>query len=163
LILKYIDSFRSYDEYPFIVTELASGGSLEKLVGRFVYPPRRKKFLPSEIIDVALHVGLALKHLHRNNIIYRDLKLENVFIFKITPDYSIYKLGDFGISKDILKEVSRTMKSYFVTDYLAPEVLEGKPKTFKNDAWALGILIYMLCSTGNHPFYEYDTLEKNKL
>lgn len=163
LILKYIDSFRDEREYPYIVTELATAGSLDKIIGRLVYPRMPLIFSFEDILDAALHVAIGVKHLHKNNIVYRDLKIGNVFMFQINENFKIYKIGDFGVSKDTLKEVSQTAKHYLCSEFLAPEALEGNLKTFKNDSWALGILIYMMCCDGTHPFYDGFYFEKDQL
>eukprot|EP00742_Colponemidia_sp_Colp-10_P003108 GILJ01003311.1.p1 GENE.GILJ01003311.1~~GILJ01003311.1.p1 ORF type:complete len:1123 (-),score=177.83 GILJ01003311.1:99-3467(-) len=89
---------------------------------------------------------LALNYLHERNIIYRDLKPENVMI----DSQGYPKLIDFGIAK---KTNGRTYTIIGTPQYMAPEVILGKGYTKAVDIWALGICLYeFIC--GPLPFGE---------
>ncbi|CAI5735833.1 unnamed protein product [Hyaloperonospora brassicae] len=92
-------------------------------------------------------VALAIRHLHQNNIIYRDLKLENVLV---DSDGHV-ALTDFGMSKENMPEKGRT--STFVGTYqmMAPEVFSGKSYSRAVDWWALGVMVYEMID-GRTPF-----------
>lgn len=98
---------------------------------------------------------LGLKYLHEQDIIYRDLKPENVVI-----DATGYiKLTDFGLSK---LDITQDIKTYSICgtpEYLAPEILrkEGHNKTV--DWWTLGCIIYEMIF--NRP--PFQSSNKNKL
>ncbi|CAK87907.1 unnamed protein product (macronuclear) [Paramecium tetraurelia] len=115
----------------FFITQFMKGGELFqhlKHVKRF--EESRTKFYVSEII-------LALEHLHSKNIIYRDLKPENVLL----DDQGHVCLTDFGMAK-ILKK-NELAKSFCGTpEYLAPEILLETGHSMAADWWALGILTY---------------------
>jgi len=75
-------------------------------------------------------------------IIHRDLKTANIFL---TKDRQV-KIGDFGISKTLDKTQLAATSMIGTPYYLSPEMVEGKPYSFKADIWALGIILYQLCS-----------------
>lgn len=89
---------------------------------------------------------LALEYLHEHNIVYRDLKPENVFI--CSKGY--IKLGDFGFAK-ILENGNRTYTFCGTPGYVAPENVLAHGYNFSVDWWGLGILMYVLL-TGRQPF-----------
>lgn len=89
---------------------------------------------------------LILEHLHKHNIIYRDLKPENLMV----DEDGYLKLLDFGTAK-IIK--GRTYSVMGTPHYMAPEVILGKGYSFSADLWSLGIMIYeFVC--GMVPFGE---------
>lgn len=92
-------------------------------------------------------VALAIHHLHQNEIIYRDLKLENVLV---DSDGHV-ALTDFGMSKENMPDKGRT--STFVGTYqmMAPEVFSGKSYSRAVDWWALGVMVYEMID-GRTPF-----------
>lgn len=91
-------------------------------------------------------IVLALEYLHNNNIVYRDLKPENVFI-----DHNGYtKIGDFGFAK-ILNDSNRTYTFCGTPGYVAPENVLAHGYNCSVDWWGLGVLMYVLL-TGRQPF-----------
>lgn len=81
---------------------------------------------------------LAVKHCHDRKIVHRDLKTKNLFL---TKDQRI-KLGDFGIAK-LLNHTRDKLNTMVGTPYyLAPELIENKPYSFKSDIWSLGIVLF---------------------
>ena len=92
-------------------------------------------------------IVLALEELHRNGIIYRDLKPENV---AIGSDGHI-KLIDFGLSKD---QVGNNTSFSFCgsVSYLAPEMLRRTGHGKAVDWYLLGIVLYEML-TGRVPFF----------
>ena len=78
---------------------------------------------------------LIVEHLHEKNIIYRDLKPENVMI----DEDGYPKLIDFGTAKKI---TGRTYTVVGTPHYMAPEVIEGKGYGLSADLWSIGVMIY---------------------
>lgn len=91
-------------------------------------------------------IVLALEYLHDHNIVYRDLKPENVFI-----DQQGYpKLGDFGFAK-VLDSGKRTYTFCGTPGYVAPENILAHGYGPSVDWWGLGVVLYVLL-TGKQPF-----------
>ena len=146
-IIKYYESFIqnensfSQKEKLYIVMEYCEKGDLRQLIKD--YKDKNKKISQKKIILIILDICEGLKEIHRNNIIHRDLKPENIFISK---NFKI-KIGDFGISKKFQNpnQYAKTQKG--TINYMAPEMIKENPKyNNKVDIWALGCIIYELCT-----------------
>ena len=83
---------------------------------------------------------LAICYMHEKNIIYRDLKPENLLIDK----EGHIKIADFGFAKKLTND--RTFTLCGTPEYLAPEIILGSKEGYGKSAdwWALGILVYEL-------------------
>jgi len=128
------------DKSLYMLMEYVIGGELFSQLrksGRFSNETSR--FYASEII-------LALAYLHSKNIVYRDLKPENLLIDK---DGHI-KITDFGFAKHV---EDRTWTLCGTPEYLAPEIIQSKGHGRAVDWWAVGILIYEMLA-GYPPFYD---------
>jgi len=91
-------------------------------------------------------IVLVIQYLHEKNIVYRDLKPENLLI----GSNGYLKITDFGFAKELHQD---TWTLCGTPEYLAPEIIQSKGHGLGVDWWALGILMYeMLC--GYPPFYD---------
>lgn len=95
-------------------------------------------------MDWFTQICLALEHVHSHKILHRDIKSENIFL----SDGRI-KLGDFGISKLIEDSVAKTFIG--TPYYISPEIVQNLPYSYKSDIWALGVVLYEMC-TLKYPF-----------
>ena len=97
---------------------------------------------------------LGTRYLHENKIVHRDLKPENILIFEKSPGLLIFKICDFGVSKDVKMTYGVTTNQSFTKEYGAPEQLSAMqpPSPFLIDSWALGIIIYQICTEKYHAF-----------
>ena len=81
---------------------------------------------------------LAIKYLHENKIIYRDIRPENIIVLK----NGYIKLIDFGNAKEIENKTKTIIGTPY---YMAPEVILGDLYSFEIDYWSIGICLYEFC------------------
>ena len=109
--------------------------------------PRKARVLMNERINgVAVGIASALKHLHDRNIIYRDLKRDNV---GFSTD-GVVKLFDFGLSKELPPDNDEE-ETFYLTRvgaprYMAPEIVASQPYNKKADVYSFAILLWEICS-----------------
>jgi len=121
----------------YFVMEYAQGGDLIYHVRQNNFTHTRAKFYLCEVL-------LALEYLHKKNIIYRDLKLDNILL---TVEGHI-KITDYGLCKENM-DVSTTTNTFCGTpEFMAPELLKGHPYTRAVDWWTFGILTYEMLVRG---------------
>lgn len=130
-IVKLYYAFQSPSKL-FLVMEYAPGGNLHS---RMVECGRLSK---AEIKFYVAEIAWALHKLHEENIIYRDLKPENV----VLTELGHIKFTDFGLAYRLKTKDSRMSSFSGTPEYLAPEVIENKPYGQAVDWWSLGILLY---------------------
>jgi serine/threonine protein kinase len=138
-------AFQSRDKLYFVL-DYCAGGELFFHLGKVgLFPETRTRFYAAEII-------LAISYVHSLDIIYRDLKPENVLL-----DASGHiRLTDFGLSKEGISNSSSGANSFCGTpEYLAPEILNRHGHGRAVDWWSLGALTYEML-TGLPPFYCQD-------
>jgi cGMP-dependent protein kinase len=118
----------------YILTDLITGGDLYTAVLQIGRPLAHG--------EAQFYIGsllLALEHLHDRDIVYRDLKLENVML----DARGYIKLIDFGIAKR-LDDTGRTFTCLGTPHYMAPEMLQNQGYGTEVDIWALGIMLHIL-------------------
>ncbi|KAK8895938.1 hypothetical protein M9Y10_013824 [Tritrichomonas musculus] len=128
--------------------EYVAGGEL------FTHMRQNKKLPVEEVRLYVAELSLAIDYLHSQNIIYRDLKPENVLL---SMDGHV-KLTDFGLAKMLSPDLKQAETFCGTNEYLAPEIVQRMPYGPPIDWWALGILTYELLF-GISPFHESSKLK----
>ncbi|KAH9951286.1 cAMP dependent protein kinase [Amylocystis lapponica] len=127
----------------------------------FTHLRRARHFTPDVTRFYLATIILALKYLHSFNIIYRDLKPENLLL----DSRGYLRLTDFGFSKIV---DDRTWTLCGTPEYLAPEIIQSDGHGKAADWWACGILCYEML-VGYPPFFDetaygiYEKILKGKI
>ena len=140
-ILKAFEVFDDEINY-YIVMERPDKGDL------FNYICSKGRLSMDEASFIYYQIVNAIQYLHKNKIVHRDMKPENLML---TKDM-IVKIGDFGLSKYFKSKEIRLETNCGSPCYSAPEVLRGnRYKPIPVDIWGIGIILYcMVC--GELPF-----------
>lgn len=152
-IAKLVAAFSDSRDYNFLV-EFCAGGNLYEMIRKF------KKLPLGMALYYFCEMLLALEYLHSRNIIFRDIKAENILI-----DHKGHlKLTDFGLAQQLESKDNQVYSFCGSPIYIAPETLEKVPYDIRVDFYALGVLLYEMI-VGAPPFINRDAevLKKLKL
>ncbi|KAF6306759.1 NIMA related kinase 1 [Rhinolophus ferrumequinum] len=141
-IVQYRESFEENGSL-YIVMDYCEGGDLFKRINA----QKGILFQEDQILDWFVQICLALKHVHDRKILHRDIKSQNIFLTK----NGTVQLGDFGIARVLNSTVELARTCIGTPYYLSPEICENKPYNNKSDIWALGCVLYEMC-TLKHAF-----------
>lgn len=140
-IVKFEHVFED-NENVYILLEMCTNQTLNDLC------KRRKRLTEFETQYYIYQMVSALKYLHKNRVIHRDLKLGNLFL----SDKLEIKLGDFGLAAKLDFDNEKRHTVCGTPNYLAPEVLSNRVgHSYEVDVWSLGVVLYALV-VGKPPF-----------
>lgn len=130
------------DDRPCIVMEYVDGTDLKEYIVTN-YPIPLKK-----VVDIMFQVLSAVDYAHRNNVIHRDLKPQNILIDKD----GTAKITDFGIAIALSKNsITQTNSVLGSVQYISPEQARGSLAVQQSDIYSLGIILYEML-TGQVPY-----------
>jgi len=127
----------------YMVMDYFSGGSM------YFHLCNERYFEPSQVKFFATELVLALGHLHKNRIVYRDLKLENILM----DEHGHIAITDFGLAKLGIGWKDTTDTYCGTPVYMSPEILLNKKYGHGVDWWACGTVLYEV-SVGRAPFQD---------
>ncbi|SCU91093.1 LADA_0F08064g1_1 [Lachancea dasiensis] len=164
-IIKVHKTYAGVKDNLYIFQDLIAGGDL------FSYLAKSDCLSPvseTEALVIIYQILQALRYLHSQGIVHRDLKLDNILLCTPEPCTRIV-LADFGIAKDLSSSRSRMHTVVGTPEYCAPEVgfkanraaykefsraatIEQHGYDAKCDLWSLGVIAHIIL-TGISPFY----------
>jgi len=126
-----------------LVFELANEGTLQNLLEESKLSEATSRVLFNQLAK-------AVKQIHSHNIVHRDIKCDNVLLFKRANQLEV-KLCDFGYARYLAKR-QKLNDACGSPLYCPPELtIEGKYDGFKADVWSLGVTLYCMVF-GCYPF-----------
>lgn len=133
-VVTVLDSGLTGSGRPYIAMDLYERGSLrDRLLASGPLP------LP-EVLRVGVKIAGALDAAHREGIVHRDVKPQNILVSR----YGEPALADFGTAR-LVAEIDASARTEALTPFhAAPEVLEGQPPTQASDVYSLGSTLYQL-------------------
>lgn len=136
---------------PFLVMEFVDGKELTDVLAQEGPMP------PARALQIIRQLASALEEAHRNGIVHRDIKPQNLRLMRYTPGGQVFlKVLDFGIAKQLgdapdKGHLTATGAVMGTPMYMAPEQAGGHKVDFRADQYAVGIVLYELL-TGTVPF-----------
>ena len=148
--LKGNTNIVSYEDHAVIPDENGIGWNIyirmELLTPLFQYT-KENQLAVRDVIKLGIDMCKAVEICQKYNIIHRDIKPENIFVSEMGD----YKLGDFGISRQMEKTALEFSKKGTYS-YMAPEVYKGKKYNSTVDIYSLGIVLYRFLNNNRLPF-----------
>ncbi|CAL6069643.1 Kinase [Hexamita inflata] len=146
-IIGYRESFTDCG-YLYTVTDYSDSGDLSQLINERA--KAKQPFSETEVMYYFVQILLALKYVHDNQILHRNLKASNILLNIInaadgTQRLQI-KLCDFGIANLLHQPEQMAVIQVATPYYLSPEVVQDQGYNNKSDIWSLGCVLYELCT-----------------
>lgn len=137
-ITKLYSTYQDRDSVYFLIEPCLGGELFTILRNMNSFDERTSRYYAATVVEI-------FAHLQERNIVYRDLKPENLLL----DSNGFLKMTDFGFAK-VIDTTTYTLCG--TPDYLAPEIILGKGHGKGVDWWTLGVLIFEMIS-GFPPFY----------
>ena len=131
----------THQDLNYLEMEFVPGRSLQQRISEGPLPPL-------QALSIAAQIASGLAAAHREGILHRDLKPDNVLL----THQGIPKISDFGLAKRVVADGEDGDRALAGTPhYMAPELFLGDPATPASDVYALGVTLYQML-TGKFPY-----------
>ena len=104
--------------------------------------------LDQRLSQIALGIAKAMKYLHQQRVVYRDLKPANIGI----SDQGIVKVLDFGIARELPVWEHSITECIGSLRYMAPETLTERTADFASDVYSFSILLWQIVTCQSKPY-----------
>ncbi len=138
--IEIIHDFDEAEGRKFLILEYIPGGTLKSMIR--ARKPDDKQIPPDQVLEYGAQIASALGCAHKQNIIHRDVKSENVML----TDEGI-KLTDFGLARfKGTTHLTRTGTTVGTLAYMSPEQLRGEEADHRSDIFSLGVVLYEMAT-----------------
>ncbi|KAG1937927.1 calcium/calmodulin-dependent protein kinase type 1D [Pimephales promelas] len=131
-IVQHKEIIREPDSL-YVLLDHCEGGDLAEIT------KLQEKVISNEILDRTVKICMALKHLHDQQILHKNLQPKSIFFTAC----GTIRLGEFGQINEWSADAQTTETK--AISYVAPENLNGRPFDEKSEIWSLGCVIYEMC------------------
>lgn len=140
---KIVTIFDVGEEYDmaYMAMEFLKGKDLSE------YCSKNKLLRPIQVLKVVSSVAEALDYAHRNGVVHRDIKPDNIILL----ENNRVKVADFGIARVMTASKTQTGVILGTPNYMSPEQVAGAKVDGRSDLFSLGVVLYELL-TGEKPF-----------
>ncbi|KAI7836760.1 hypothetical protein COHA_009398 [Chlorella ohadii] len=139
-IISYFEAFCDRDKLC-VVTEIVQGGDLGTFIRKMA---DNEDFLwERQIWNLFLQAALGVQYLHRNHVLHRDLKPQNIMMTD-KKGQGLLKIADLGVSAELARVFTNVQIG--TPHYMAPEMWNRKAYSYSADIWALGCILHELCT-----------------
>ena len=130
------------DNMRYLVMEYVRGQTLKEVI------KQKGSLKPAVAAQIAIRILSALQHAHKNGIIHRDIKPQNILV----DSDGLIKVGDFGIARVVGSNTISTDDIVMGSvHYFSPEQAKGESVTAASDLYSAGVVLYEML-TGRPPF-----------
>lgn len=149
-ILRICSAFL-HQHHLVVVSEFCDAGDLEALIARRLelLTPPACGFSEASALGVFAQVAHALKYIHGRTVVHRDLKASNILLTR----RGVAKVGDFGVAVSHGLNITAVSgdgclagRAVGSIHHWPPEVCDGGRYTAAGDCWALGVILYQMCT-----------------
>lgn len=132
------------------VYDVGDDGNLHYIVAEYIDGMTLKDYIKTcspipvdEIVKLSKQILQGIKHAHERGVVHKDIKSQNILL----DENKNPKITDFGIADILDEEVTRTQSLMGTPQYIAPEILNREHLTPQSDLYAVGIVMYEMCTT----------------
>src|SRR5829696_8670987 len=151
--VSIIDYGQSSDGLLYLAMEYVKGPTLTQLL------VNENPLAVDRVVDVVMQSLAGIEEAHLAGVVHADLKADNIILDQRRAGIDVVKIVDFGIARLVTGGRDPEDRSISGTpEYMAPEVISGKPPSFASDIYAVGSILYELLAEKT-PFFAGPTTE----
>ena len=135
---------------PYVVMEYLEGATLKQLLEQGAFGKSESGLA----CWLALQIGRGLRHLHRQGVVHRDVKPENI---RVDADWNA-RLIDLGIARTLDSSLTQAKEVVGTPKYMAPEQVLGQEISQQTDVYAFGV-VFFEALTGQVPYRSQHAVE----